>query len=144
MTATLTKPKSIGEAQEEVVEDFALFDDWKDRYQYIIELGRALPPMPDEFKTEANRVSGCQSKVWLHVQPQDDQIVFLADSDAAISKGLVSLLVRVYSGHTPQEIASASADFLEQIGLSSNLSSNRANGLASMLQRIKQTAREMA
>lgn len=144
MTATLEQPKSITEAQEEVVDDFALFDDWKDRYQYLIELGRALPPMPDEYKTEENRVSGCQSKVWLQVQPQGERLVFLADSDAAISKGLVSLLVRVYSGHPAREIASAPADFLEQIGLTSYLSSNRANGLASMLQRIKQTAREMA
>lgn len=121
---------------EQIVERFSKFKDWEDRYGAIIDLGKSLPLMKDEFKTEANKVKGCQSQVWLFAELSGDKVIFHADSDATIVKGLVALLVEVYSGSTPDEILMTKPTFLETIGLREHLSMSRANGLNSMVKQI--------
>ncbi len=136
----MTGTPTIDERIEEIVSDFNVFDDWLGRYEYLIELGRALPPLGDEFKTDVYRIRGCQSQVWLKPDLEDGRIFFRADSDAMITKGLVALLIRVLDGQTPAAVATARMDFLEEIGMQEHLSSTRKNGLASMIKRIKEYA----
>lgn len=131
---------NLAEREAEILGDFEVFDDWADRYRYLIELGEKLPALPDEFKTEANKVQGCQSQVWLRAEKNGDQIMFSADSDSAITRGLIALLVRLFSGLTSAEIAGANLTFIEKLGFAKHLSMSRANGFASMIQMIKRLA----
>lgn len=131
---------TINQTQDEIIEEFALFDDWADKYEYIIDLGKKLKPLDAQYKTDDNIIKGCQSRVWLHAHLEGDQLVFVADSDAVIVKGLVSLLVRVLSGRTPEEIAAANLYFLDEVGLQQHLAQTRSNGLASMLKQMKNYA----
>lgn len=131
---------TINETQNEIIEEFALFDDWADKYEYIIDLGKKLPPLAEPYKTEENIIKGCQSRVWLHAHLDGDSLKFEADSDAIIVKGLVSILVRALSGHTPEEIAAAEVYVLEKVGLQQHLAQTRSNGLASMLKQMKNYA----
>lgn len=128
---------SINELQDELIEDFAFFEDWMQKYEYIIQLGKELPLIDEQYKTEDYIIKGCQSKVWLHPSLEAGQLNFKADSDAIITKGLVSLMVKVLSGHTPKEIAEADLYFIDQIGLNEHLSPTRANGLLSMVKQMK-------
>ncbi len=128
---------TIKEKQDEIIADFELFDDWMDKYEYIIQLGKDLPIIDDEYKKEENLIKGCQSRVWLHADYIEGILNFTADSDAVITKGLVSMVVQVLSGHTPKQIADAEIYFVEAIGLSSHLSPTRSNGLLSMLKQMK-------
>jgi cysteine desulfuration protein SufE len=128
---------TINQTQDELIEDFALFDDWESKYEYIIDLGKQLPPLHGTYKTEDNIIKGCQSRVWLHAFTEGDNLFFEADSDAVIVKGLVSMLVKVLSGHKPEEIAHADLYFLERIGLHQHLAQTRSNGLASMVKQMK-------
>lgn len=130
----------LKEAKAEVVGNFSMFDEWLDKYEYLIELGKNLEPFPEELKTEERLVKGCQSRVWLDAKLTDGRIVFRADSDAIITKGIISLLVGVYSGRTPAEIAGDDFGFIDELGLRENLSPTRANGLASMISTIKELA----
>lgn len=132
---------SIAEAQAAVVAEFAMFEDWQDRYAHLIELGRESPRMNPIYKTEDRKVRGCQSRVWLHSRIENGLLFFEAESDALIVQGLVAILLRVYSGRHPSEIIAAPADFFRQMGLDRHLSQNRTNGLSSMLQEIRQRAR---
>lgn len=131
---------SIQEIQEQIVEEFSLFDDWEDKYAYIIEAGKDLPVLPEEYKNEDNKIKGCQSQVWLHSHLKEGRIIFEADSDAAIVKGLVSLLVRTFSGHAPDDIIHSELVFLEKIGMKQHLSPTRSNGLAAMVKQMKMRA----
>jgi cysteine desulfuration protein SufE len=117
-----------------------MFDDWMQRYEYIIELGKSLPLIEEEFKTDDNLIKGCQSKVWLKGEQNDDKIVFTADSDAILTKGIIAILIRVFSGQTSAEILAADMDFIDEIGLKEHLSPTRANGLVSMIKNIKMYA----
>lgn len=128
---------TINDIQDELINDFAFFEDWMSKYEYIIQLGRELPLIDEQYKREEYLIKGCQSQVWLHADFQDGKVVFTADSDAIITKGLVSLMVKVLSGHTPQEIAEADLYFIDQIGLKEHLSPTRANGLVSMVKQMK-------
>ncbi|MBP5690579.1 MAG: SufE family protein [Bacteroidaceae bacterium] len=128
---------SIDEIQDEIIEEFSVFDDWMDKYQMIIDLGNGLAPLDERFKTEDNLIEGCQSRVWLHAFMQDGLLVFEADSDAIITKGLIALLIKALSGHTPKEILESDVYFIESIGLTQHLSPTRSNGLLSMLKQIK-------
>ncbi len=128
---------SIAAIEQEIVDEFSMFDDPLDRYEYIIDIGKALPAMNDDLKVEENRVHGCQSKVWLNPNLQDGMIHFEADSDTVITKGIIALLVRVLSGQQPDAIISANLGFIDKIDLRSHLSSQRANGLASMIKKMK-------
>jgi cysteine desulfuration protein SufE len=128
---------TINEIQAEIIEEFELFDNWDDRYAYIIELGKKLPALAEKYKTEAHKIKGCQSQVWLHSYWQGEQIHFEADSDAVIIKGLVSLLIRVLNAHSPAEIAQADLYFMDKIGMKQHLSMTRANGLAAMIKQMK-------
>ncbi|MDP2723777.1 MAG: SufE family protein [Bacteroidales bacterium] len=128
---------TINESAQGVVEEFLMFDDWMEKYAYLIELGKDLPVIDAQFKTNNHLISGCQSRVWLHAEQQDGRLVFTADSDAVITKGIVSLLIRILSNHTPQEILEADFKFLDSIGLQEHLSPTRANGLASMIKQIQ-------
>lgn len=134
--------KSLQEAENEVVDTFSMYDEWLDKYEYLIDLGKNLEAYPEECKTEDKLIKGCQSRVWLNYKVQDGRIYFRADSDAIITKGIISLLISVYSGRTPEEIASSDFGFIEKIGLKENLSPTRANGLASMIATIKAVALE--
>lgn len=134
--------KTLEEIKEEVIESFSMFDEWLDKYEYIIELGKSLVSYPEEEKTEDKLIKGCQSRVWLDYKVEDGRIMFRADSDAIITKGIISLLISVYSGRTAQEIASDDFSFIENIGLRENLSPTRANGLVSMISTIKRIAAE--
>lgn len=134
--------KSLQEAENEVVDTFSMYDEWLDKYEYLIDLGKNLEAYPEECKTEDKLIKGCQSRVWLDYKLQDGRIYFKADSDAIITKGIISLLISVYSGRTPEEIASSDFGFIEKIGLKENLSPTRANGLASMIATIKAVALE--
>lgn len=134
--------KTIAELQEEVVQEFSMFDEWLDKYEYLIELGKNLEAFPEDKKTEDRLIKGCQSRVWLDSQMIDGRLVFSADSDAVITRGIISLLVGVYSGHTPAEIAADDFSFISELGLRENLSPTRANGLASMIETIRKTAQE--
>lgn len=128
---------TIKEKQDEVIDDFSFMGNWEDKYEYIIQLGKDLPLIPEQFKTDDNLIKGCQSRVWLHTELKDGKLIFTADSDAVITKGLVSLMISVLSGHTPKEIADAEIFFIDAIGLSSHLSPTRSNGLLSMLKQMK-------
>ena len=128
------------EKQLEIIEDFSLYEEWLDKYEYLIELGKSSEPYPEENKTEDKLIKGCQSRVWLDYKAEDGRIFFSADSDAIITKGIISLLVSVYSGRTAKEIAEDDFSFINEIGLKENLSPTRANGLVSMISVIKKTA----
>ncbi|NLR60604.1 cysteine desulfuration protein SufE [Chitinophaga polysaccharea] len=128
---------TIQEIQEEIISDFSVMGSWEDKYEYIIQLGKELPLIAEEYKTPDNLIKGCQSRVWLHTELKDGKLFFTGDSDAVITKGLVSLMIYVLSGHTPQEIAAADIYFIDAIGLSSHLSPTRSNGLLSMLKQMK-------
>jgi len=128
---------TINEAQDELIEDFELFDEWESKYEYIIDLGKQLPKLDEQFKTEDNIIKGCQSLVWLHAHMDGELLKFEADSDAIIVKGLVNMLVKVLSGHTPEEIAKADIYFMDRVGLHQHLAQTRSNGLASMLKQMK-------
>ena len=132
--------KTIEEAKQQVIEDFSLYDEWLDKYEYLIELGKNLESFPEESKTEDKLIKGCQSRVWLDCTEKDGKIFFKADSDAIITKGIISLLIGVYSGHTAEEIASDDFSFVNELGLRENLSPTRANGLASMIATIRKYA----
>lgn len=132
--------KTLKEVQEEIVDDFSMYDEWLDKYEYLIELGKGLDSYPEENKTEDRLIKGCQSRVWLDWKMEEGRLFFSADSDAIITKGIISLLISVYSGRTPQEIAGDDFSFLNRIGLKENLSPTRANGLVSMIQTIKTAA----
>ena len=128
---------TIKEIQEEIIDEFSFFEDWMERYEYIIELGKSLPMIKDEFKTDSNLISGCQSKVWLHSEIEGDKIKFTADSDAILTKGIVALLLRVFNNQKPKNILDADLYFVDKIGLKEHLSPTRANGLVSMIKQIK-------
>lgn len=128
---------TINEIQDEVIEEFSDFEDWMDKYQLLIDLGSDEQPLPAEYKTEQNLIDGCQSRVWLQADLVDGKVQFQAESDALIVKGIVALLIRVLSGHTPQEILDADLYFIEQIGLREHLSPTRSNGLLAMLKQMK-------
>lgn len=128
---------TIKEKQDRIIREFELLGDWQERYKYIIKLGQKLEPLDDEFKIDENLVRGCQSQVWLHTKLDGDKVVFEADSDAAITKGLVALMVRFYSGETPDAILSTSPEFIKKIGMQDHLSPTRSNGLASMVKQMK-------
>jgi len=135
---------SIQEIQASIVEDFTFLPQWDERYAYLIELGQKLPPLPDEYKNEENLIRGCQSTVWLHRECQDGNIHLLADSDSLIVKGLAALLLQVYSGQPAKDVAAAEVTFFEQTGLDKHLSSQRANGLMAMIEKIKAVADKYA
>ncbi|MES2805121.1 MAG: SufE family protein [Bacteroidota bacterium] len=130
----------IKDIQEEIVDEFSMFDDWMERYEYIIELGKKLPMIKEEFKTENNLIKGCQSKVWLQGEQTDDTIVFTADSDAILTKGIIAILIRTFSNQSAKDILDADMDFIDKIGLKEHLSPTRANGLVSMIKNIKMYA----
>lgn len=128
---------TLEEKKQAVIEDFSLYEEWLDKYEYLIELGKNLEAYPEEKKTEDRLIKGCQSRVWLDYSLQDGKLFFQADSDAIITKGIISLLIGVYSGRTPEEIAADDFGFIEEIGLKENLSPTRANGLVSMIEKIR-------
>src|SRR3982750_2352595 len=132
--------KTIEETEQEIIEDFSLFDSWDDKYEYIIDLGKKLPPLESEFKRDENRVRGCQSTVWLVADYRNGRIYYKADSDAVIVKGLISMLIRVLSGQTPDDIVNARLDFIKLIGMMSHLAQTRSNGLLSMVKQMKNYA----
>ncbi len=132
--------KTLKEVQEEIVDDFSMYDEWLDKYEYLIELGKNLASYPEEKKTDDRLIKGCQSRVWLDWSMEEGRLYFSADSDAIITKGIISLLISVYSGRTPEEIAADDFSFLGRIGLKENLSPTRANGLVSMIQTIRTAA----
>ncbi len=136
-TNFIVNPKSINALQDEVVEEFQDFEDWMDRYQMLIDLGNELDALDEQYKTPDNLIDGCQSRVWLQCDYADGHLYFTADSDALITKGIIALLIRVVSGHTPKEIAESDLYFIEQIGLREHLSPTRSNGLLSMVKQIK-------
>ncbi len=127
----------ISNIQNEIVEEFDIFDTWMDKYEYLIELGKSVPKINEENKKEENIIKGCQSKVWLHAEKRDGLVRFYADSDAIITKGIISLLIRTFSNQKPEDIINASLDFIDDIGLRQHLSPNRANGLNNMIKKIK-------
>ena len=128
------------EIQEEIIEEFAMFEDWMQRYEYMIDLGKTLPLIAPEFKTDDNIIKGCQSKVWVHAELKETQLEFTADSDAIITKGIIAILIRTFSNQHPKDILDANTDFIDQIGLKEHLSPTRANGLVSMIKQIKMYA----
>lgn len=131
---------TIKEIQNEIIDEFSMFDDWMQRYEYIIELGKSLPLINEEYKTEENLIKGCQSKVWLHGEQKDDKIVFTADSDAILTKGIIAILIRAFSNQKAEDIINADTQFIDEIGLKEHLSATRANGLVSMIKNIKMYA----
>lgn len=133
---------TVKDREQQVIEDFAVYDDWMDKYEYIIELGKSLEPYPEEKKTEDRLIKGCQSRVWLDARKEDGKIWFSADSDAIITKGIISLLIGIYGGASGEEILASDFSFVEKIGLSANLSPTRANGLVSMIETIRRMAAE--
>lgn len=134
----------VAAAQRELIEEFGLFDDWMDRYQYLIDLGRRLPEFPDELRTDEHRIRGCQSQVWFVPEKRDGRLYFQAISDAAIVSGLIALLLRLYSGREPRDILDTPPDFVDALELQSHLSPTRSNGLSSMLEAIRGFAAEAA
>jgi cysteine desulfuration protein SufE len=128
---------TIAEIQEEIIEEFAFFEDWMQRYEHMIALGKSLPLIDPQYKTDEFIIKGCQSKVWLHAELQDGKVMLTADSDAIITKGIVALLIRVFSGQSPEAIVNADLAFVDEIGLKEHLSPTRANGLVSMIKQIK-------
>jgi cysteine desulfuration protein SufE len=128
---------SIEETENEIVEEFEIFPEWMEKYEHIIEIGNSVPKIDEKYKDEAHEIKGCQSKVWLHSELKDGHIFYSADSDAIITKGLVGLVIRVFSGHTPEEILPANLSFIDKIGLHEHLSPTRSNGLTAMIKQIK-------
>lgn len=128
---------TVQEKEKEIVEDFEMFDEWSDKYQYIIELGQKLPPLDDRYKTEDNKIKGCQSSVWLHSYGKDGKVFFEADSDSTFVKGEIALLINVLSGQPPAEVVSSELNFIDAIGLRQHIAVTRANGLASMIKQMK-------
>ena len=131
---------TIEDIQNDIIDEFAMFDDWMQRYEYMIELGKSLPLIDDAYKTDDHLIKGCQSKVWLHAEIEDGKVHFTADSDAIITKGIVAILIRAFSNQSPKDIIEANTDFIDEIGLKEHLSPTRANGLVSMLKQIKMYA----
>lgn len=131
---------SIKGIQEEIVDEFSMFEEWDERYQYVIDLGKSLPLIEEQYKTDDNIIKGCQSKVWLHAEQEDGKVVFTADSDAILTKGLIAIMIRVFSGQKPADILEADTAFVDEIGLKEHLSPTRANGLVSMIKQIKMYA----
>ena len=131
---------TIKEIQNEIIDEFSMFDDWMQRYEYIIELGKSLPLIEEKYKTDENLIKGCQSKVWLHGEENSDKIVFTADSDAILTKGIIAILIRAFSNQKAADIINADTDFIDEIGLKEHLSATRANGLVSMIKNIKMYA----
>ncbi|WP_347051628.1 SufE family protein [Flavobacterium olei] len=131
---------TIKEIQNEIIDEFSMFDDWMQRYEYIIELGKSLPLIKEEYKTDENLIKGCQSKVWLQGEQKDDKIVFTADSDAILTKGIIAILIRAFSNQKASDIINADTQFIDEIGLKEHLSATRANGLVSMIKNIKMYA----
>lgn len=129
--------KDLGEAQNEIVEEFSIFEDWLDKYNYLIELGNELPELDPEYKTNENLINGCQSKVWLHADLEDGRMAFKADSDAIIVRGIVALLIKLLNRRTPEEILNNDLYFIDEIGLRQNLSPTRSNGLLAMIKKMK-------
>ena len=127
----------IKDIQEEIIEEIEIFDDWMQKYEYLIDLGKELAPIDKKYKTEDNLIKGCQSRVWLHAEYTDGRIIYTADSDAIMTKGIVAILINVLSGQTPSEISTAKLDFINEIGLKEQLSPTRANGLVSMIKQMK-------
>ena len=132
--------ETIEAVQKEIIEEFSMFDDWMQRYEYMIELGKSLPLIASEFKSDDYIIKGCQSKVWVHADLQGTKLIFTADSDAIITKGIIAILIRAYSNQHPDEILNANNDFIDKIGLKEHLSPTRANGLVSMIKQIKMYA----
>ncbi|MBN4057870.1 SufE family protein [Olleya sp. AH-315-K02] len=128
---------TIKELQNEIIDEFSMFDDWMQRYEYMIDLGKSLPLISDQHKTEDNIIKGCQSKVWVFAEMKDDKVIFTADSDAIITKGIIAILIRVFSNHHPKDIIEANTNFIDEIGLKEHLSPTRANGLVSMIKQLK-------
>jgi len=131
---------TISQIQDEIIDEFSMFDDWMQRYEYIIELGKTLPVIAEKYKTDDNLIKGCQSKVWLHAQEKDSLICFTADSDAILTKGIIAILIQVFNNQKPKDILEANTDFIDKIGLKEHLSPTRANGLVSMIKQIKMYA----
>lgn len=131
---------SIKNIQEDIIEEFSMFDDWEERYQYMIDLGKSLPLIDEQFKTDDNLIKGCQSKVWVHAELKEDKVLFTADSDAIITKGIIAILIRVFSNQSPKDIIEANTEFIDEIGLKEHLSPTRANGLVSMIKQLKMYA----
>ncbi|WP_224484257.1 SufE family protein [Robertkochia aurantiaca] len=131
---------TIAEIQDDIVDEFAMFDDWMQRYEYMIELGKSLPLIDEKYKVDDNLIKGCQSRVWVHAELNDDKLVFTADSDAIITKGIIAILIRAFSNQKPQDIIDADTAFIDQIGLKEHLSPTRANGLVSMIKELKMYA----
>ena len=131
---------TINEKQDEIIEEFSVFDDWMDKYSYLIEIGNSLEGFDEKNRVEQNLIEGCQSRVWLNAELKDGKVYFTADSDAIITKGIVALLINVLSGHTPQEILDADLYFIEKIGLKEHLSPTRSNGLVSMIKQMRMYA----
>ena len=128
---------TIEETENGIIDEFSIFEDWMGKYEYLIDLGKSLPVIDEAYKTEERIIKGCQSRVWLHSELKDGKVFFTADSDAIITKGLVALMIRVLSGHTPDEIIAAKLDFIDTIGLTKHLSPTRSNGLLSMIRQMK-------
>ena len=131
---------TIKEIQDEIVDEFSMFEDWMQRYEYIIDLGKALPLIDEQYKIDDNIIKGCQSKVWVHAEQNDDKIIFTADSDAILTKGIIAILIRTFSNQKAMDILEAKTDFIDEIGLKEHLSPTRANGLVSMIKQIKMYA----
>ena len=128
---------TISEIQEEIIDEFSMFDDWMQKYEYLIEMGKSLPLIAEEFKTDDNIIKGCQSKVWIHADVSSEKLQFTADSDAIITKGIIALLIRTFSDQKAEDIINAEMAFIDEIGLKDHLSPTRANGLVSMIKQIK-------
>ena len=128
---------TIKEIQEEIIDEFSMFEDWMERYEYIIELGKSLPIIEDKYKTEDNLIKGCQSKVWLHAELKEGKLIYSSDSDAILTKGMIALLLRVFSNQTSATVLETETTFIDEIGLKEHLSPTRANGLVSMVKKIK-------
>jgi len=128
---------TIQEIQDSIIDEFSMFEDWMQRYEYMIELGKTLPLIEERYKTDDNLIKGCQSRVWVHAELEGDKLVFTADSDAIITKGIIAILIRAFSDQRPQDIIDADTDFIDKIGLKEHLSPTRANGLVSMVKQLK-------
>ena len=131
---------TIQEIQDEIIDEFSMFEDWEERYQYMIDLGKSLPLIDEQYKIDNNLIRGCQSKVWIHAEMNNNSIEFTADSDAIITKGIIAILIRVFSNQHPKDIIEANTDFIDKIGLKEHLSPTRANGLVSMIKQLKMYA----
>jgi len=136
----MSERKTIGEIEDEIVDEFSLFDNWDDKYEYIIDLGKRLPPLDDQYKKDENKVRGCQSTVWLVADYTNGKIIYKAESDAIIVKGLISMLIRVLSGQSPDDIINAKLEFIRKIGMMTHLAQTRSNGLLAMVKQMKNYA----